>query len=80
MRLGTNASKYFNVLFGVPQGSILGLLLFILYASNIVDIASKHGILIHNYISNSLPKTLLMLRFAYWLVSLIYKHGVHLCV
>src|SRR6218665_2253367 len=46
VRLGTNSSKYVNILFGVPQGSILGLLLFILYTSNI---ASKHGILIHLY-------------------------------
>src|SRR6218665_2537265 len=49
VRLGTNSSKYFNILFGVPRGFILGPLLFILYTSNIVDIASKHGILIHLY-------------------------------
>ena len=49
VRVGTKASKLYNVLFGVPQGSILGPLLFILYTSNITEIASRHGILIHLY-------------------------------
>ena len=49
VRVGTKASKLYNILFGAPQGSILGSLLFILYTSNITDIASRHGILIHFY-------------------------------
>ena len=49
VRVGTRTSKVCNILFGVPQGSILGPLLFILYTSNIRDIAWRHGILIHIY-------------------------------
>src|SRR6218665_3654351 len=49
VKLSGSSSKIFSVLFGVPEGSILGPLLFILYTSNIVNIASQHGLMVHLY-------------------------------
>ena len=41
------------LLFGVPQGSLLGPLLFILYSKEVENIALKHGLSIQLYADDS---------------------------
>lgn len=42
-------SKEMNMLYGVPQGSLLGPIMFILYTKDIINIAKKYGLSIHLY-------------------------------
>ena len=44
VRINNSSSEKMYLNFGVPQGSVLGPILFILYVAPVADIANKHGV------------------------------------
>eukprot|EP00116_Pleurobrachia_bachei_P002190 sb/3462452/ len=53
VKIGDCQSSEVEVRIGVPQGSILGPLLFILFTKKLEDIAASHGVMIHLYADDS---------------------------
>lgn len=53
VKVGNSFSTFLSLLFGVPQGSLLGPILFILYIKLLQKIASKYGLSIQLYADDS---------------------------
>ena len=53
IRTGDSCSDVFALSFGVPQGGILGPLLYIIYTADIIVIFEKHGFIVHLYADDS---------------------------
>ena len=53
VKIGSALSSFLELLFGVPQGSLLGPILFILYIKYLQEIAERHGLCIKFYADDS---------------------------
>jgi len=50
---GASTSTVVFIVCSVPQGSVLGPLLFVLYAADLVNVVEKHGLRLYAYADDS---------------------------
>ena len=53
VRCGGKFSPFVDLLCGVPQGSVLGPILFIIYTLDLVSLAAEHNLSLHQYADDS---------------------------
>ena len=53
VKIGQTVSDFLSVVFGVPQGSVLGPIIFTLYTSPLGNIIKRHGLTYHFYADDS---------------------------
>ena len=53
IQVGDDQSANSSILCGVPQGSVLGAVLFLLYTADVLNIIQRRGLVGHSYVDDS---------------------------